>query len=148
MPGADRGSSMSDLKLPPTVGMLGCLLVLFVVFAPFVLLSGGEATGLSTYYDAGLVGPWVVALFALVATVVFAAGRQGRTDPETAAGATLVLGLFMTMLAAQWAVAVDPALVLGLTTQTWMEQHRWVLTAVTLVVPGTAVWYARALGLV
>lgn len=144
---AARESHMADIELPPTVGMVGCLFVLFVVIAPYLLLPGAEASGLATYYDAGLVGPWVVALFALVSTIAFAAGRQRRTDPETAAGATLVLGLFMTMLSLQWALAVDPALVLGLTTQTWMEHHRWVLTALTLWVPVSSVWYARALGL-
>jgi hypothetical protein len=138
---------MVDERVPPTVGLLGTLAVAAVAVAPYVALPPSESTGLSVYYDFGFVGPWGVALLALVAGIAFAAGRQDRTPAETAAGATLGLGVVMVLLALQWALAVDGSVVLQLGTADWLQHHRWAFVAVTLLVPASAAWYARELRL-
>jgi hypothetical protein len=134
-------------RVPPTVGLLGTLAVAAVAVAPYVVLPPTESAGLSVYYDFGFVGPWGVALLALVAGIAFAAGRQDRTPAETAAGTTLGLGVAMALLALQWALAVDESVVLQLGTADWLQHHRWVFVAVTLLVPASAAWYARELRL-
>jgi hypothetical protein len=139
---------MVDERAPATVGLLGTLAVAAVAVAPYVALPTAESTGLSVYYGFGFIGPWGVVLLALVAGVAFAAGRQDRTPAETAAGATLGIGVVMALLALQWALAVDESVVLQLGTADWLQHHRWVFVAVTLVVPASAAWYARELRLI
>lgn len=138
---------MVDETVPPTLGLLGTLAIAAVAAAPYVALPAAEASGLGPYYSAGFVGPWVVTMLALVAAIAFAAGRQDRTPPETAAGATLGLGLVMTALAALWAFSVDETLVLQIGSADWIEYHRWLFLAATLVVPAAASLYARVLRL-
>jgi len=138
---------MVDETVPPTLGLLGTLAIAAVAAAPYVALPAAEASGLDLYYSAGFVGPWAITMLALVAAIAFAAGRQGRTPPETAAGATLGLGLIMTALAAIWAVSVDASLVLQIGTADWIEYHRWLFLATTFVVPAAATFYARVLRL-
>jgi len=138
---------MVDETVPPTLGLLGTLAIAAIAAAPHVALPAAEASGLELYYSAGLVGPWAITMLSLVAAIAFAAGRQDRTPPETAAGATLGLGLIMTALAALWAVSVDESLVLQIGTADWIEYHRWLFLAATLVVPVAAGFYARVLRL-
>jgi hypothetical protein len=133
-----------DLRIPPTVGVAVSLLVIGVVAGPIVVLS--NPGGLGAYYASGLVGGWGVALLAIVTVVAFAAGRQRRSDPETVAGATLVVGIAMTVLGLQWALAVDPSVLQSSTTAAWMANHRWAVVGTSLGVPAVAVWYARAIG--
>lgn len=133
-----------DQRTPPTVGLVVSLVVLGVVAGPLFVLS--NPGGLETYYASGLVGAWGVALLALVAVVAFAAGRQRRTEPDTVAGATLVVGVAMVLLGLQWALAVDPVVLQSSTTAAWMANHRWAVVATSLGVPAVAVWYARAIG--
>ncbi|PSP86615.1 hypothetical protein BRC83_00110 [Halobacteriales archaeon QS_1_68_17] len=131
---------MDDLRLAPSVGIVGCLAVLATLAAPYVLAADSAAVG--TYYGTGAVNPLVDGLFALVLLIVFAAGREGRTDPGYAAGMGLVFGLFMIGVALAWAltVRVDAVLV--------SESHRWVLVAVAALPAVASAWYVRALGLV
>lgn len=138
---------MVDERVPPTVGLLGTLAVVAVAAAPYVGLPSAEGSGLGVYYGFGVVGPWGVTLLALPAAIAFAAGRQDRTPPETAAGATLGLGAAMLLLAVQWAVAVDADVVVQIGTADWLEHHRWLFVAATAVVPASAAWYARELRL-
>jgi hypothetical protein len=84
----------------------------------------------------------------LVATIAFAGGRQGRTDAETVAGATLAIGLLLPVIALQWAFAVDPAVLQSITSAAWMGSHRWAVLATTIPVPIVAAWYAWTLDLV
>jgi len=133
-------------RTPPTVGIVACALLLGIVAVPYLLLSGAGAGGIAAYYDHGAVGPWVVALLAIITIVAFAAGRQERSDPVTMAGATLVFGVFITGTALAWALSVPSAFVQQLGTETWLGYHRWALVAASAVVPVTSAWYAKALG--
>lgn len=137
---------MEAVRLAPTVGIVACLAVLAGLAAPYLLVSDPGAVG--TYYGIGPFNPLFAGLFALVGLVVFAAGRQDRTDPALAAGAALVLGLFGAAMTVAWAASVPGALVFQLGENTLVEYHRAVLVVVTLAVPAAAGWYARALGVV
>lgn len=134
---------MQGTRLAPTVGIVASLAVLAVLAAPYLIVEGGS--GVATYYDAGAGNPLILGLFAAVAIIVFAAGRQERSPPDLVAGATLTLGLFMTGLATLWAVTVPQSLVTQLTTEVILGYHRGALVVATLGVPLAAAWYARAL---
>jgi hypothetical protein len=110
--------------------------------APLVLIPD-PGTELGVYYTFGPAGATVVGALAPLAVVVFLAGWRGRTDPATAAGLTLVLGVGMFVLAALWALAVDPEVVFSFSAA-WMGSHRWVVLGLTAVVPLSAAAYARA----
>ena len=129
-------------SVAPLVGSAGCVAVVAALVAPFVLIAD-PGTELDLYYAFGPAGALGLGFLAPLAVVVFLAGRRERTDPVTAAGLTLVLGLGMLGLAASWAFAVDPELVFSFSAA-WMGHHRWVLLAVTTVVPVSAAVYARA----
>ncbi len=137
-----------DQRTPPTAGILAALAVVAVVALPYVLLSPRAAAGLPTYYDRGLVGPWGPALLSMVALVAFAGGRQRRTPPDTAAGATLVLCLTATLLALEWTLAVDPAVVQGLGTADWLSVHRYLLVGACALATLAAAGWALVLDLV
>ena len=128
---------MDSVRVAPLVGIVGCLGVLGALVYPYLAADG--AVGL--YYGSGVVSPLVAGMLALVTVIVLAAGREDRTDPEIAAGAGLVFGLFMIALSLAWALTtrVD---VLTIT-----QYHRWVVPAVAVIVPLASLWYARALRL-
>jgi glycerol-3-phosphate acyltransferase PlsY len=134
---------MEQLRLAPTVGIVASLVVIAVLAAPYALVEGGS--GVSTYFAAGSMNPLIVGLFAAVAVIVFAAGREGRSPPDLVAGAALVLGLFMTVIAGIWALTVPQSVVTQLSTAAILQYHRGALVVAALTVPVTAVWYARAL---
>lgn len=137
-----------DQRTPPTAGILASLAVVSVVALPYVLLSPQAAAGLPTYYDHGLAGPWGPALLSLVALIAFAGGRQRRTPPGTAAGATLVLCLAATLLSVEWALAVQPSVVQQLGTADWLSLHRFLLVGASTLSTLAAAWYAVALDIV
>jgi hypothetical protein len=126
----------------PILGSAACVAVLAALVAPLVLIPD-TGTELGVYFAFGPAGAAAVGGLAPVAVVVFLAGRRGRTDPATAAGLTLVLGLGMAGLAASWALAVDPELVFNFSAD-WMGYHRWVVLGCAAVVPLAAAAYARA----
>jgi hypothetical protein len=136
---------MSQEGLPetsaPTVGVVAALAVLVVVAVPYVLIP---ARDVGVYYSAPTFVPihLVVGLFAMVAVVVFAAGRNGRTDPPTAAGATVVLGGFMALLVLWWAVAVGDV-VGSFDVTASFDHHRWLLLVATAAVAASGWWFAR-----
>jgi hypothetical protein len=136
---------MSQEGLPetsaPTVGLVAALAVLVVVAVPYVLIP---ARDVGVYYSAPTFVPihLVVGLFAMVAVVVFAAGHNGRTDPPTAAGATVVLGGFMALLVLWWAVAVGD-LVGSFDVTASFDYHRWLLLVATAAVAASGWWFAR-----
>lgn len=136
---------MEARKLAPTVGIVGCLLVLVVLALPYLLV--GPPSAITTYYNAGAITPLAAGLLALVAVIVFAAGREERTDPALAAGATLVFGLFVLVIAVAWAVTVPRSVVTQLSTNTLITYHRGALVLVALLPVASAGWHARSLGL-
>ncbi|MCU4750867.1 hypothetical protein OB919_02535 [Halobacteria archaeon AArc-curdl1] len=138
---------MRPVARPPTLGIIASLAYGIIAIAPYVFLEV-DSTVIDVYYDVSLAGPQFLSLLAVVAFVLFAAGRQGRTEPDTVAGLTLVLGVVLTVLTLAWAVAVPTELVLEGGDVTWFEYHRWVAVVVAALVPVAAAWYTRVLGLV
>jgi len=136
---------MNQLRTAPVVGIAGCLLYVLVLAVPYFIVETTSAVG--AYYASGVLSPVVPAIFALIAIIVLAAGREGRTDPSVAAGVGLVLGLFILGLTVLWAATVPVSLVLGLTESTLIEHHRWLAAAVAAPIPLGAAWFARALNL-
>jgi len=126
---------MEDDRLAPLVGIVGCLGVLVALLYPYVVSEGA----VGVYYSFGAVNPLVAGLLALVSIIVLAAGREERTDSSLAAGAGLVLGVFMLLLAAAWALTA-PLDALRIT-----PYHRWSVVVPTVAVVAGSVWYARAL---
>lgn len=122
------------------LGVIACIAVLGIIAVPYVL---APATGVNTYYDTTLVGPPVVGLITLFATITFFAGVVGRLSSWTIAGATFIFGIVMVVSAAMWAMAVPPHLVMGLSRAEELLYHRWVLVGFTLLVPVIAVLCAR-----
>ena len=136
---------MDELRTAPTVAIAGCLAYLLVLAVPYLIVEPTSAVG--AYYGSGALTPAVPAVFALVGVIVFAAGREGRTDPGLAAGAGLVIGLFIVGLSSLWAATLPVSLVLGLTESTLIEHHRWVVVAAGVPIPLGAVWFATGLDL-
>jgi len=136
---------MDRTRLAPLVGIVGCLLYAGLLVVPYVLVPGSSGTAVGLYYNSGGINPVVGGFFALIAVIVFAAGREDRSPPDLVAGAALVLGLFMTTLALVWALTVPQSVVTQLSTATILQYHRGALVVTTLAVPAVAVWYARAL---
>jgi hypothetical protein len=144
---AERGlPGMNRLDLPPTLGIVACVALVLTVVTPYVAVSSTDASAVGVFYGTGVLGPNTVALFALVGVVAFAAGRQGRTAPDTIAGATLVLGIVLVVLTVAWALTADVSVAQS-TSATWLPYVRWALVAFALVVPASAAWYAVELEL-
>lgn len=131
---------------PPTAGIVACLAYLLLAFGPYALPET-EVSGLGVYYSYGIAGPQFLSLIALVGVVLFAAGRQVRTDPVFVAGLTIVLGAVLSLLVLAWAATVPEDVVTSLGTADWLEYHRWSLVACSVAVAASAGWYARALEL-
>ena len=146
---------MDSRRAAPTLGIVASLLLVVLVAVPYFVVENAGAV--RSYYDAGALTPWASALMALVAVIVFAAGREGRTDPDTAAGAAVGLGVVTALVAVVWAVSVpadvplqlttDRPLLGPLTTARVIEYHRWALAAVSALPVAAAAWYARSLRL-
>lgn len=137
---------MEARKLAPTVGIVGCLLVLVLLVVPYTFVEPPSAV--TTYYGAGAITPFAAGLLAVVAVVVFAAGRQGRSDPALTAGAALVFGAFVAIISVLWALTVPRSVVTQLSTSTAMEYHRFAVALASLVVPAGAAWFSRMFGLI
>ena len=128
-------------RIAAAAGILFAAAVAVLVGATYALL---DPTAVGPYFAAGPASPLLLALFALVAIVVLAAGATDRSDPPLMAGAAVVLGLFSAGLAWWWALSVSPSLVGGLTSAASFEYHRWAvaLAATGLLVAAAA--YTRA----
>jgi hypothetical protein len=135
---------MDDTRMAPTVGIVACLAVILVLVIPYLLIDSGAVT---IYYSAGVFNPLFAGLFALVSIIIFAAGREDRSDPELSAGVGLVLGVFILGYTALWAITVDIGVVYTLTSVAAFSYHRYVVVLVALIIPLSAVWYARTLRL-
>jgi len=136
---------MDARRLAPTLGIAFCLLVCFVLAVPYPVV--GDGTTVNFYYAAGAIDPLVSGLLCAVAIIVFAAGRQGRTDPGTAAGVALAFGAFVSLVAIAWALTVPDQLVLQLSRNALLEYHRLALVLSSVGLFASGLWYARALSL-
>ena len=139
---------MDRRRLAPLVGIVGCLLYAGLLVVPYLLVRTSPGTAVGTYYGTGAINPFVGGFFALVAVIVLAAGREGRTEPDFAAGVALVLGLFIAGIAALWATTVPIEVVVGMDAPQYMTNHRWALVGASVVVPLSGGWWASTLGLV
>jgi hypothetical protein len=148
---------MDLTRRAPQLGIVACLAVLVTAAAPYLLLPGDATAGLEFYYGAGVFGPTIVAVFAVVNVVVFGAGLGERSDPVTVAGAALVIGLFMTLMALEWVVSLpaDAVAAVGevpgdpeaeIRVPLWLEYHRWTVLGSSALVALAGGLYARALG--
>lgn len=135
---------MDARTLAPTAGAVACVLVVVVLALPYLAVDPGAV---ATYYASGAITPLAAGLLAAVGAIVLAAGRQGRSDPSLTAGAALTLGLFVAAISVVWALTVPRSVVTQLSTLALLSYHRFALAAVALVVPASAGWYARTLGL-
>lgn len=135
---------MDGTRVAPVCGIAGCLAVVVTLFVPYLAIDAG-AVGI--YYGTGSINPLVGGLFSAVTIIVLAAGYSDRTNPATAAGVALVFGLLVAGISLVWAITVPEAVVFQLSTATILGVHRWVLVFVSLVIPASGLWYARALGL-
>lgn len=146
---------MDSRRVAPTLGLVASVAVVALLAVPYLVVD--DSAAVSTYYGSGAITPWAAGLMALIAVVVFAAGREERTHPETAAGAGLVFGAVTGIVSLVWAITVPVEVPLQitetepivgpLTTAVVIEYHRWVLAAVSILPAIAAVWYARALRL-
>lgn len=147
---------MESRRAAPTLGVVVSACFVLLLLVPYLVVD--DATGVSTYYTAGTLTPWASGMMALVAIVVFAAGREDRTDPATAAGAGLGFGAVIFLITLLWAVSLPAEVPLQLTTAepilgglvttgTVLEYHRWVLAVVGALPAAAGAWYARSLGL-
>jgi hypothetical protein len=133
---------MRTEQAAPALGIAGCLAVVVVLAFPFALFPDW-GTELGRYYTSGPLGVGTVLALALVGIVVFLAGTRGRTDPTTAAGIAVALGAVALVVALSWAVVAPLDPLFGFPAF-WITELRWVVVAVTGVVPLAALLYARS----
>jgi hypothetical protein len=134
---------------PSIAGVVACLAVVGIIVGPYLVLPSTAVTGLNTYYASGVLETVLVAAlsgFALVTAVAFGGVARGRAGPALVAGLAAGVGGITTLLAVQWAVAVDPATVASVGRAAWLDWHRWIVALVTATVPATGVWTLRATG--
>jgi hypothetical protein len=131
---------MDAQRTAPAVGIVACLLVLVVALAPSVLV--GEPP-VGAYYAAGPTGLSAVGFLGVFGAVAFLAGRQGRTEPDLAAGVALVLGATTLAVAVVWFLAVDETLLFSFPAEyAWIEWHRLAVPVVAATLPVVAGVYA------
>lgn len=138
---------MEGRRLAPLVGIVGSVALLVLLALPYALITTPGAV--AGYYTAPL-DPLFAGLFALVAVIVLAAGREERSDPAVAAGAALVLGVFVVLIVGLWVAGAPADVVLGLEEEgpvRLLRYHPAVTLAVSLALPASAGWYSRTLGL-
>ncbi|PSP74072.1 hypothetical protein BRC86_07455 [Halobacteriales archaeon QS_3_64_16] len=136
---------MDARRLAPTLGIGFCSLALVVLAIPYLLV--GNSTAVSFYYANGAINPLVAGLLCAITIVVFAAGREDRTDPGIAAGVGLAVGTFVALIAIAWALTVPEELVLQLSRNDLLAYHRSALVLASVGVFASGLWYARALSL-
>lgn len=139
---------MDRERTAATAGVAACLLTAGSVAAPYLLVSENASVQVGTYYGAGPVNPLAVGLVAVIGAIIFAAGREGRSDPDLVAGIMLPVGAFSTVVAAVWVGAFDPALITDQSTLGFFSTHRWTVLAGGALEAAAAAWYAAARGLV
>lgn len=139
---------MDDERTAATLGTAACLLTAAAVAAPFFLLPADVAGQVSDYYATGAVTPYAPGLLGLIGAIVFASGRERRSDPDLVAGVTLAIGVVSLVVALEWALAFRPDLVASTEALEFMSTHRWSVPAGALLETLAAVWYGASRGLI
>ncbi|WP_248896763.1 DUF7548 family protein [Haloplanus halobius] len=129
-------------QVAAALGIAGCLAVVVVLGLPYALFPAWGAE-LGQYYAAGPLGVGAALFFVLVDIVVFLAGTRGRADPTTAAGIALTLGVVALLVTLSWALSASLDPLFGFPAS-WITDHRWIVVALTAVVPVAAGLYTRA----
>lgn len=131
-------------SLAPRLGAVACLLLAGVVFVPALVVSA-PGNAVAVYYASGPLGVSVVGVLALISVVVFLAGAQERSDPQTVAGVVVVAGISMVLFSALWAVSIDPTVLFSFPSEyAWIESHRWVVVAGSALAALAAGGYATS----
>jgi hypothetical protein len=133
---------MRTEQAAPVLGIAGCLAVVVTLALPFALYPdwGSE---LAQYYTSGPLGVGAVIAFALVGVVVFLAGARGRTDPTTAAGIAVPLGVVAFAIALVWALVAPLDPLFGFPAS-WIMDLRWAVVGATGLTAAAAALYARS----
>jgi hypothetical protein len=135
---------MDFRSLAPRLGAVAALLLAGVVFVPALIVSA-PGNAVADYYAAGPFGVSLVGVLALLSVVVFLAGAQNRSDPQTVAGVAAVSGLSMTLFSILWAVSIDPTVLFSFPSEfAWIESHRWVVVGGASLTALAAGGYAAA----
>ena len=114
-------------SLAPRLGAIACLLLAGVVFVPALIVSA-PGNAVAAYYAAGPFGVSLVGVLALITVVVFLAGAQERSDPQTLAGVAVVSGVAMVLFSVVWTISIDPTVLFSFPSEfAWIESHRWVV---------------------
>jgi hypothetical protein len=125
------------LSMTVTFGAVAGLVV--AVLLPFALIPG---TGVGTYYSWWTLGPVSLVVVAVLVAFAIVLRSLDVIGPETLAGLTLGLGLWLVLVAVGWSVSVPRPLVMGIPTFEAMLYHRWVLVAFAALAFLTSIWYA------
>jgi hypothetical protein len=133
---------MNTLRLASGLGVAAAVAVLATLAAPYVLISE-PGTGLALYYGSGPLGAGGLAFLAAMCVVTLLAGTRGAASPDVAAGAALIVGVALLVVAVLWATAVSQEVVFSFPAD-WMGYHRWLVVGVASLVPVSAAVYARA----
>ena len=114
-------------SLAPRLGAIACLLLAGAVFVPALIVSA-PGNVVAAYYAAGPFGVSLVGVLALITVVVFLAGAQERSDPQTLAGVAVVSGVAMVLFSVVWTISIDPTVLFSFPSEfAWIESHRWVV---------------------
>lgn len=134
-----------DRRAPATataIGLLACVGLFATLAWPYLALPESARVAIGRYYWTGLFGVPVLAAFAAPAVVILLAGWRGRSDPATVAGATIAIGVAMTVMAVEWALAVR-----GASVEIWLAFHPWLVVAFVALLPISGLVAARRQGL-
>lgn len=139
---------MDRERAAATAGVAACVLTAAAVAAPYLVLPAGQVDDVAAYYGAGMVSPLAPGLLGLVGAIVFAAGREGRSDPDLVAGVALAVGVFSLIVGLEWALSFRPGVFGGGVAIEFLDGHRWSVPAGGLLETVAAVWYAGTRGMV
>lgn len=122
------------------VGAALCLVSLGLLALPYAVLDGSEV---SVYYGVGPVSPLYLAVLPAVTLVALLGAARGRSDPVTAAGASIAVAGSFVLLVGLWALAAGDV-VGSLTVAAAFDRHRWALLVAGAGLLATTGWFARA----
>ncbi len=131
-------------RLAPYLGAVGCLLLVCVAVAPFVLIDE-QSQLVASYYAAGPLGLTGVIFLAVLGVVIFLSSVRGRADAALVAGIMLVVGLTIFLLTALWAFSLDSDLTEQfVVAYPWMASHSWATLGLGGLVAAASGLYAAA----